>query len=388
MSSTKMVRRAAWIAALCVPALMSAPARAADQTVSVGVVLPLTGNTAWGGRPAAAAAQMAADEVNAKGLAGPFRLKLNVVDGACDPRTSYAAAQNLVGQGVQAIIGEWCSSATIAIAQVANDAHVPMLIQSSTADGIPRDAGPYVFRTIMANTEIQQREAELLGKEFRFKTAAIVVENDDFGLSFARNFRQFFAKAGVKVLVDVAQDRSDSNWYPAITRIQGAKPDIVVCSIAATQATVFVKQYAESGVGVPLFSDYTPPPYTFEEQVGIQAGKIGLVRGTFFLSHDGETPAQKAFVDAFEPYAKAKTGQAHHTEHWDVASYDAVMVLADALKRAGSDKADAIVKALADTDYQGVLAHYQFDANRDVRPAGFPFLFIKDTPTGGLTVMN
>ena len=370
------------VAALCALASL-----AHAQTVKLGLILPLTGNTAWGGKPAAAAAQMAVDEVNAQGLAGPFKLALTPVDGACDPRTTYAAAQNLVSDGVQAIIGEWCSSATIAAAQVANDAHVPMLIQSSTADGIPKTAGPYIFRTIMANTAIEQQEANLLLQKFKFKTAAIVVENDDFGLSFARNFRAIFSKAGIRILLDVAQDRNDSNWYPVITRLQGLAPEMVVTSVAASQASVFVKQYAESNLAIPLFSDYTPPPYTFEEQVGAQAGKIGLVRGTFFLSHEGETPAQKAFVDTFEPYVKARLG-AHHTDHWDVASYDAVMVLADALKRAGSAKPDDITKALRATDYQGVLAHYAFDADRDAKPEGFKFLFIKDMPGGGLVVLD
>ena len=117
------------------------------------------------------------------------------------------------------------------------------------------------------------------------------------------------------------------------------------------------------------------------------AGKSGLVRGTFFLSHEGQTPAQQAFIQKFEPYVKAKLGP-HHTDHWDVATYDAVMVLADALKRSGSAKPDDITKALQATHYQGVLAHYAFDADRDAKPEGFKFLFIKDTPTGGLTVLD
>ncbi len=373
--------------AIALGALCTVASAARADDFKLGLIMPLTGNTAWGGKPATAAAQMAVEQVNAQHLAGKFQIQLTAVDGACDPRTTYAAAQNLVSNGTQAIIGEWCSSATIAAAQVANDAQVPMIIQSSTADDIPKNAGKYIFRTIMANTEIQDQEANLLLQKFQFKTAAIVVENDDFGLSFAKNFRAIFGKAGIKILLDVAQDRSDSNWYPVITRLQGSKPDIVVTSIAASQAAVFVKQYAESNLTIPLFSDYTPPPYTFEEQVGAQAGKIGLVRGTFFLSHPGETAAQKTFVDTFEPYVKAKLG-AHHTDHWDVATYDAVMVLADALKRSGSANPDDIAKALAATDYRGVLAHYAFDANRDAKPAGFKFLFIKDTPSGDLTVLD
>ena len=254
-----------------------------SDVFKIGVVLPLTGSTAWGGRPARVAAELAAREVNAQHLAGDHRLELEFADGACAPRTAYAAADKLISQDrVGMLIGEWCSSASIAAAQVANDAKVPMLVQISTADGIAKNAGPYVFQAIMQNSAIQEREAKLLLEKFTFKTAAILVENNDFGLSFRDNMRRSLERANVQVVLDIAQDRQDANWYSTITRIKGAAPDLVVVSISADQAANFVKQYAESNLKTPLFSDYTPPPYIFEKQVGLQAGRIGLVRGTFF----------------------------------------------------------------------------------------------------------
>ena len=111
------------------------------------------------------------------------------------------------------LIGEWCSSASIAAAQVANDAKVPMLVQISTADGIAKNAGEYVFQAIMQNSVIQEREAKLLLEKFRFKTVAILVENNDFGLSFRDNMRRSLERANVRVVLDVAQDRQDANWY-------------------------------------------------------------------------------------------------------------------------------------------------------------------------------
>ena len=115
-----------------------APA-SSSNVFKIGVVLPLTGSTAWGGRPARIAAELAAREVNEQHLAGDYRLELEFADGTCAPRTAYAAADKLISQdGVGMLIGEWCSSASIAAAQVANDAKVPMLVQISTADGIAR----------------------------------------------------------------------------------------------------------------------------------------------------------------------------------------------------------------------------------------------------------
>jgi ABC-type branched-subunit amino acid transport system substrate-binding protein len=200
--------------------------------------------------------------------------------------------------------------------------------------------------------------------------------------------REAFRNANVTVTLDVPQDRHDTNWYAAITRIQGANPDIVVVSISAGQAANFVKQYAESNLKAPLFSDYPPPPYIFEKQVGVQAGKIGLIRGAFFLNDADATPRQREFAARFEPLIEQQTGEKRPAVHWDIVTYDAIMLAADALRRSGSAKADDFVKALAQAKYDGVLGHYEFDANREVKPEGFDFRFIRDLADGTLETVK
>jgi branched-chain amino acid transport system substrate-binding protein len=363
-------------------------AHGAPGVFTVGGVLPLPGSTAWGGRSAHVAADLAAQEVNAQGLAGANKLKLVFADGACEPRTAYAAAQRLISDDhVQAIIGEWCSSASIAIAQVAADAKIPMIVQISTANGIAKNGGPYIFQSVPQNSDINAKEAALLLKTFKFKTAAVLVENDDFGLSFRKNMVAALGKAGVKIVLDAPQDREDANWYSVLTRVQATKPDIVIVSIAAGQAANFVKQYAESNLKIPVFSDYPPPPYIFEKQVGKQAGKIGLVRGTFFLHHPKESAAQTAFIAKFEPALQKAINAKQETTHWDIVTYDAVMLVADALKRGGPKPAD-FLKALGTTHHQGVLGMYEFNQDREVKPQGLDFLFIKDLPDGSLQVLE
>ena len=381
--------RAAALGTVVAAAACGGTPTSAPGTFKVGVVLPLTGSTAWGGRPAKVAAELAVRQINEQGLAGDQRIELVFADGACAPRTAYAAADKLINEdGAKLLVGEWCSSASIAAAQVAADAKVPMLVPISTADGIAKSAGPYVFQSIMQNSAIQEREAALLLEKFQFKTAAILVENNDFGLSFRLNMRRLLASAGISIVLDVPQDRQDANWYAIMTRIKGASPDLVVISISADQAANFVKQYAESGLTAPLFSDYTPPPYIFEKQVGPTAGRVGLVRGTFFVDSPAATPRQKAFVAAFEPLAEREVGERKPTVHWDIVTYDAMMIVADALKRGGAVSTEAMLAALAATQYEGVMGRYEFDADRAVKPEGFDFLFIRSMPDGTLTVLD
>jgi branched-chain amino acid transport system substrate-binding protein len=373
--------------------LLAAPCAALAQAgskgaVKVGVLLPLTGNTAWAGKTNRIAAAIAAEEVNAQDLAGGYKIELVFGDSQCEPRPAHDQAQRLISQEkVQLLIGEWCSSASVAVAQVANDEKVPLLVNISTADQIAGDAGPYAFQSSMQNRYSQQREAALLEKDFKFESVAIVVENNDFGLTFRKNMVALMQKAGKKVVLDVTQDRNDTNWYATITRIPASRPDLVIVSISAVQAANFVKQYAEAGITTPLFSDYPPPPRIFERQVGMQAGKIGLVRAAFFVKSDTNTPAQKEFVAKLETRAQKELNEAHDVTYWDVASYDAVRLVADAIRR-GGPQAAGYVKAMAATQIDLVLGHYEFDEKRGAKPDGLNFVFIRTKPDGSIEVVQ
>lgn len=377
-------------AVICVASpLNQATAQAgAKGTVRVGVLLPLTGNTAWAGKTNRIAAQIATEEVNAQDLAGGYKIEVVFGDSQCEPRAAHDQAQRLISQEkVNLLVGEWCSSASIAVAQVANDEKIPLLVNISTADNIAKDAGAYSFQSSMQNRYTQEREAEVLQKVFKFQSVAIIVENNDFGLTFRKNMLALMEKAGKKIALDITQDRSDTNWYSTITRIPAAKPDLVIVSISAGQAANFVKQYAEAGIAIPLFSDYPPPPNIFERQVGAQAGKIGLVRAAFFLKSDTNTPAQKEFVQKLETRAQKELNEKHDTTHWDVASYDAIRLVADSLKRGGA-KAPEYLKAMAATKADLVMGHYEFDAEREVKPEGMNFVFIRNRTDGSLEVVQ
>ena len=381
------------LVALAAALLLAAPSAALAQAggkgaVKVGVLLPLTGNTAWAGKTNRIAATIAAEEVNAQDLAGGYKIELVFGDSQCEPRAAHDQAQRLISQEkVQLLIGEWCSSASIAVAQVANDEKIPLLVNISTADQIAGDAGPYAFQSSMQNRYSQQREAALLEKDFKFETVAIIVENNDFGLTFRKNMVALMQKAGKKIVLDVTQDRNDTNWYATITRIPASKPDLVIVSISAVQAANFVKQYAEAGIATPLFSDYPPPPRIFERQVGMQAGKIGLVRAAFFVKSETNTLAQKEFVAKLEARAQKELNEAHDVTYWDVASYDAVRLVADAVKRGGPQAAD-YVKAMAATKIDLVLGHYEFDEKRGAKPDGLNFVFIRTKPDGSIEVVQ
>src|SRR3982074_2237301 len=136
---------AAFAAALLLAAPSAALAQAGSKgAVKVGVLLPLTGNTAWAGKTNRLAGAIAREEVNAQDLAGGYKIELVFGDSQCEPRAAHDQAQRLISQErVQLLIGEWCSSASIAVAQVANDEKIPLLVNISTALQVASAAAPH-----------------------------------------------------------------------------------------------------------------------------------------------------------------------------------------------------------------------------------------------------
>ena len=143
-----------------------------------------------------------------------------------------------------------------------------------------------------------------------------------------------------------------------------------------------MKQYAESNLKTPLFSDYTPPPYIFEKQVGLLAGRIGLVRGTFFVDSPAATVAPEGVRGRLRAARRAGGRRAPARRalgHRDLRCGDDRGGCAQARRRAAPPIS---LKSLASTSYDGVLGHYEFDADRQIKPEGFGFLFIRTTPDG------
>jgi hypothetical protein len=238
------------------------------------VLLPLTGNTAWAGKTNRIAAAIAAEEMNAQDFAGGYKIELVFGDSQCEPRPAHDQAQRLISQEkVQLLIGEW-SSASVAVAQVANDQKVPLLVIISTADQIAGDAGPYAFQSSMQNRYSQQREATLLEwdsnsnrsrscREQRFRSDVPQEHGraDGEGRQEGRSRRHAGSQRH-----QLACDHHAHSGFQARSR---RRVDL------GSSGCEFRQAICRGRHTTPLFSDY-PPPRIFERQVGMQAGRIGL----------------------------------------------------------------------------------------------------------------
>ena len=124
-----------------------ATSAAAQETIKVGVIQPLTGAFAASGNYVANGAKIAADEINAKGGVLGKKIELVIEDNKSNPTEAAAVAEKLIVRDkVPVMMGAWGSGFTLAIMPKLMEYKVPMLVETSSAGKITTSGNPYIFR--------------------------------------------------------------------------------------------------------------------------------------------------------------------------------------------------------------------------------------------------
>lgn len=342
-------------------------ASSGGDKVRIGVLMPLTGDTANFGISSSNAIRMAADEMNNGGGINGKQIELLVEDDRSDPTEAANIATKFVSQDdVHAILGEVGSTRTLAAAPIAQNAKIPMLTPSSTNVEITRK-GNYIFRSCFIDTVQGPAIAQFAVKSLNAKRAALMIDRrNDYSTGLEKAITDVYVPLGGVIVVTQSYQAGDQDFNAQITSIKGANPDVVFVPGYYGDVALFAKQARDKGLTAPLVGgDGWDSPTLY--QIGGAA-----LDGSYFTNHyssyDPDPRVQK-FVNDYRkrygvvPDALAATG------------YDAALIMFDAIKRAGSLDGAAIRDALAATrNFPGVTGMVTFNENRD---AVKPIIMIK-----------
>jgi branched-chain amino acid transport system substrate-binding protein len=340
--------------------------------VRIGVLMPLTGDTANFGISSSNAIRMAADEINRSGGINGKQIELLVQDDRSDPTEAANIVTKFVSQDdVHAILGEVGSTRTLAAAPIAQNAKIPMLTPSSTNVEVTRK-GNYIFRSCFIDTVQGPAMAQFAAKSLNAKRAALMIDRrNDYSTGLEKAITDVYLPLGGTIVITQSYQAGDQDFNAQITSIKGANPDVIFVPGYYGDVALFAKQARDKGLTAPLVGgDGWDSPTLY--QIGGAA-----LDGSYFTDHyssyDPDPRVQK-FVNDYkklygvEPDALAATG------------YDAALIMFDAIKRAGSLEGSAIRDALAATkNFPGVTGDVTFNENRD---AVKPIIMIKIAPGG------
>jgi branched-chain amino acid transport system substrate-binding protein len=312
----------------------------AAKTIKIGFNAPLTGFAASDGKSASEGAKLAVQQINSAGGVNGKMLELVIYDDQAKPAQAIPIANKLIGQDkvVIGVSGSY-SGPTRSAAGVFQEAGIPYISAYAIHPDITR-AGNYVFRTSFLG-EVQGRGgAKLVGEMLGKKRVVIITLQNDFGKSLAAGFKNKTADYGINVVNEYQYSIKDRQFGSIVAKVKADKPDAIYASGYYFTAGPLVSQLRAAGVTVPIIGQEGYDSQKFIEIAGPAAEGIII---TTSLDRDSDVAETKNFIRAFEKKAGFKADMVAASAH------TAILVVADALRRARSTDPEALRKAIAAT---------------------------------------
>ncbi|MCK5762780.1 MAG: ABC transporter substrate-binding protein [Clostridiales bacterium] len=330
-----------------------------QEVVKFGVFEPLTGANAAGGAMEIEGIEIA-HELYPEVLGMP--IEIVIVDNKSDKVEAANAATKLVDQDkVNAVIGSWGSSFSMAAGPIVMDAGVPALGTSCT-NPLVTLGNDYYFRVTFIDSFQGVVMANYAYDVIGATKVAIVQEiSNDYSVGLVKFFTDAFVEltGDEDSIVYVASyNTGDQDFTAQLTNIKTFEPDAIFAPGNYSESAMLIKQAKELGVEAPFLGADT---WETPEFIDIGGSAVdGTVFSTFFDSKVPLTPESEVFLDAYR--AKYDKEPASVT----ALAYDAYILLVDAIERAGSADSEAIRDALAATDgFDGAAGVIKLDANGD-----------------------
>ena len=355
----RSLSRAPGVLALATALAASGCGKGSSEPVRIGVAGPFSDPV---GRPMKLAAELAAEEINAKGGVDGRPLELLVRDDFANPDSAVYIATDLKSAGVAAVIGHLWSGTTIAAAPVYNegDDAVVAVSPSSSAPAVST-AGPWTFRLCPSDLEHGAALARWIRNDLGLERGAVLYLNDEYGRGVRQTFASEFTRLrGTLVAIDpYLGDNPDVTLYLDRLAKQGGAQFIVVAGNRG-EAEVILREARRRNLTVPVLGA--------DGLEGIEA--IGPLAEGVYISQAYlptlDTQANRRFVEAW----RRKYPTAGPPNQPAAATYDAVYLLRDVIARVGTDRRavrDALAAVGRDTPpYIGAAGRVAFDTLGDL----------------------
>jgi len=319
----------------------------------IGYISPQTGRVAKYGVKQKRGASMAIDEINSKGGVNGVKFRLVWADSKCVPLEGINAAERLIVRDkVDILMGETCSSTTLAVVKkVILEHKMILVVPTSTAPAITSCTAPtkgYVFRMVPTNDLLASQLAQYVIDRKNIKKIAVITDvSNDWSVTLRDAFIKEAKKRGISLIANESVQAREHDFYAVLNKIKSRKPGALFVNVMIDQGPTLVRQAKEIGLKTQLFSAQGLSTPDMEKAAGKEAE--GMVALSFYHPSNPDPLTQK-FAKA---YAKRYPGV--QPDHYDVQPYDALYLIADALKRAGGDKSK-LRQALKETkNFKGVL---------------------------------
>ena len=340
-----------------------APAAHAQDKLQLGIVTALTGPLAAPGVFQMNGFKLAVEELNGAGgitVGGrKYTVELKVYDTRGNPSEGASAMQRLATvDKVPVVLGELSSGVAAAIAPIAQDYSLPLILTVPTGPNLTDQNNPFLFRVNAHNQQLNVALADFLSKQ-NWSPISFIAWNNDAGRG---------GVTGIKALVPAAKDGyvgyfnvGELDFSSHVSNLRSSKSQAVMLFMDEEPGSLAVKQIRDSGLTIHMVGTLAMGSDRFLKRLDAQKLE-GMVQYNAFPPN-ADLPRIKNFSQRY----KAKYGEEAHG--FAAQSYDGLMVAVAAMQAAGTvSNGKAIRDALAKVDYQGVIGPIKFDSKGQASP--------------------
>jgi len=347
---------------------MTGTASAAD-TIKIGVAGAHSGDLASYGLPSLNAAQLVIDDANARGGILGKKIELIRMDDVCKPEVAANAAQKLVSDKVDAVVGHICSGATKAALGIYRDARINVISPSATNVELTKSGEyPNFFRTIAPDDAQARLEVDFALKHLKSKRFAVIHDKGDYGKGLAEFAKEFLAKAGAEMVLFEGITPGAVDYTSIVNKIKQSKADTVIYGGYHPEAAKIVMTMRKKRMTTAFISDDGVKDDTFIKVAGTYAEGV-YATGPIDTS---KSPQALAAIEQHKKRFNADPGAFY------LNAYAATQALLAAIAKAGSTDYAAVSKALRTQWVDTPLGKISFDARGDAKGIGFSMYVVKN----------
>jgi branched-chain amino acid transport system substrate-binding protein len=349
------------------------------EPIKVGAILAVTGPASFLGSPEAKTLEMLAEEINSKGGVDGAPIELIIKDSVGDPEKAISFAKQLIEEEkVFAIIGPSRSGETMKIKNIMEEAKT-ILLSCAAAEVIVNPVAKYVFKTPQKDSFAVKKIFMQMNK-MGIKKIGVVVGNTGFGKAGKEQIEKIAPEYGIEILISEVYDKKATDLTAVATKLKAKNVEAVINWSIVPAQSIIVKNMRQIGMDVPLFQSHGFGNIKFVEAAGSAAEGIIFPAGRLLVAD--VLPAdhvQKAVLTKYRNDYETRYQEPVST--FGGHAYDALVILVEALKKAGTadkEKVRDAIEQLQNVVGTGGVFNFSAEDHNGLDIDAFEMLTVKD----------
>lgn len=363
------------VTAVATLAMVAGFASAQEAVVKIGHVAPMSGAQAHYGKDNENGVRMAIDDLNTQNIViGGKKIKFELVaeDDAADPKQGTAVAQKLCDSKVSGVVGHLNSGTTIPAAKVYNDCGIPMVTGAATNPNLTKPGYKTTYRIIANDLALGAGLAFYAADTLKLKSVAIIDDRTAYGQGVAEVFKKTALAKGMAVVDEQYTTDKATDFMAILTAVKSKKPDAIFFGGMDAQGGPMLRQMEQLGLNnVKYFGG----DGICTTEVAKLAGGAKTLSNVICAEGGSSLPKMPGGEAWKKRYDAKYPGQ---YQIYSPYTYDATMVIVDAMKRANSTDPKVYNAELIKANYKGVTTTIAFESNGELKNPAITLYAYKD----------